>query len=152
MKTNNYIFILLMISVVSFIVGCEDKETVPEPEIVTFEVSSQTINAGESVLFTYELNADMGVLWTGDDRHNYQESLEGHPDFLGLPTDSLTDDFKAANSGTALDLEVTEVEYTYSEQGEYEVVLIATNRDSYGENIKQKSRSLTVTVLEASGE
>ncbi|MEM9934937.1 MAG: DUF5017 domain-containing protein [Bacteroidota bacterium] len=65
---KNFILIIMVL----FLFSCEEEIVVPD---IDFAASSTTINAGESVVFTIDGQADGISLYTGDAGHDFNRSV-----------------------------------------------------------------------------
>lgn len=102
---------LFYILLVLFFTACDEHDEIVMPE-ADFVMSASEVSVYETVTFNYTGSpATQVVVYTGDPGHNYELKEEGNSGFV-------------VNKGVAT--------YAYKTPGTYEVVMIATNYDRFG--------------------
>ena len=127
---------------VVFLVSCEQKFEVEEPEILSVSYEPESPVTGEWIQFTIEANADLAVIWAGDEGRDYeQHSSSPRPDNVGnnvpLELDLLNDIY------------VGTPQIQYDSAGTFNVVIIVSNPGDFGETILTDMEEVQVTVTQA---
>lgn len=144
MKMKKYAIAAALILAI-FMVSCEQKFPVAEPDILMFKNDSVPTFQGKSVRFEFEVIADYAVLWSGVEGNNYNQHVTA-PSLV--------------NTGTQVSLELNDSTgtwfgakfFNYDTVGTFTAVLEVTSVGDFGETILRATEELEVNVQPAPGE
>lgn len=125
---KKYLFYILLPLLVT---ACDDDDTVVMPE-AAFTMSATEVSIYETVTFTYTgTPATQVAIYPGDTGHNFDLKDEGNSGFV-------------VNDGEAT--------YAYKEPGTFDVVIVATNYDKYGDESMMHVARQTIVVKDDDNE
>ena len=146
MRKPKFIFLLMVLSFLFSLSGCEKEVEAPdgcytltikkEGEVVTLS-EPYTVEAGVAIAFINCGKADFYSFFSGTSRHVYAEHID--------PADTTTTGTDTNSSG--------DVSVTYSDPGQFTATILLINREvADPDNIKQLAMNFEITVTEPAEE
>jgi len=133
--------LLFMLITLALNSSCDQKFETTKPDIVAFEVSTETAEVKETVLISVETTAQLAVVWDGSEQSNYKKHLE-------QPSASNTGKTITLKYNKQTGLMEGEVGLKYSEPGNFIITVIATNTGNYGQQLLTTMQEKQITILQ----